>query len=237
MIAQEISMQRTHDPNQPPVMDDAVRRFAERRGPPDAARPGPIAGPLRLSLSPALQVVAIVATILLVLAALTALMRPTADATTTTPPEAATPAPAPEPAPAVVQAAPIAPTSAPLAVLSAGAQAYAAPDGTLLGDVGGRVVWLYVERWDVSWVRAQVEGAGLVWLPMGALAGNAIDLAAIPCGERCQPGPMTQPTAVWVPPTTKEYIVVNPDGSTDGNPLEVAVYPTMDISQVPTVRP
>jgi hypothetical protein len=110
---------------------------------------------------------------------------------------AAPPRFAPTAAPSPVEQAPASPEPlpGPLAVLAADAVAYAAPDGAALGEVGGRAVLAYTERWDVSWVRAEVEGAGVVWVRMEALAGNAVDLTAIPCGTRCLPPPPPAPTA------------------------------------------
>jgi hypothetical protein len=113
--------------------------------------------------------------------------------------------------------------------------------------VADRAVTAYVERWGVSWVRAEVEGAGVVWLRMGALAGNAVDLATIDCGETCVLGPLgAAPTPVYVAPAALAPVYVAPAppqpvvATLEAPAVELSEAPpapTVDRSLIPTARP
>jgi hypothetical protein len=199
------------DLNRPPLMDDARRRHAGHDAAPAPRRPGPIAGPPKpFELSPYAYggafAVALVAALIFLPGLLTPAARPALD------PTAPTIAPSIHPAaPAASGAQGEALNPGPLAVLTSDAVAYDAPGGAQLGPVGGRAVLAYIERQDVRWMRVELgEGTGAVWVAMGALAGNAVDLSVIPCGTTCVAGPMTQPTAVYVAPVAPAPVYVAP---------------------------
>ena len=175
------------------IMDDARARVAGQE--PDAAPPRP----RRIDGSPAdaprpapLAIALVVACCLALPAAMWLLFSPPAAPAARPALDAAPPPPAPLPTPTPPAQAP--PLPGPVAVLTAGAIAYDAPGGAVLGDVGGREVIAYLEREGVDWLRAEVADAGAVWLRMGALAGNAVDLTSIPCRGAC-----TSPTATAAP--------------------------------------
>jgi hypothetical protein len=200
----------------PGIMGERIAR-EEFAAPP---RPGPIAGPPKpLTLSPYVYggAAAIVAVALLIWlpGLLAPAARPALDPTAPT----ATPV-AQEAAPAAVQAAPVAPSAPPATVLAPGAIAYDSPDGATLGDVSGRAVGDLQELAILEqpsprgamWVRADVDGAGLVWLPLGAFTGQAVTLADLPCRGACSPPtatavPYVAPTAVYVAPTERPVVV------------------------------
>jgi hypothetical protein len=219
-----------HEPHS--IIDDATRRFAACQGPPPPERPGPIAGPRRPP--PWLSIALIVAAILglIIIASLLA-ARPSPDAVAAPPQSVAAIAPTP-----TVTPQPQATTDDPVGdgihvLLAPGTVANYAPQGDAYGDVSGRSATL-VATWAGTWAQADIEGAGRLWVPMRALVGQAVALESLP-----NLSPPPTPTAVpWVPPPPpKEHVVLNPDGSSGGNALEVFVYPTIDISQVPTARP
>jgi hypothetical protein len=227
-----------YDPQRPPLMDGARRRAAGHDEP-APQRPGPIGGPRRpFALSPVAY--AAIAAIVFVagLVFLPAILSPTAA------PVAQEAAAVAQEAQAAAPAAP-APRPGPIAVLAPGAVAYAEPDGAELGDVAGRAVLAYRERIGVSWVRAEVEGSGDVWLRMGALAGNAVDLGVIPCGTTCVPGPMTEPTATAAPYVAPAPAYVAPEPERVVATLEAPAVelseappaPTTDRALIPTARP
>jgi hypothetical protein len=87
--------------------------------------------------------------------------------------------------------------------------AYDAPGGATIGPVPGRAVRAIVERWGVEWLRAEIDGAGLVWVRTAALAGNAVDLAVIPCRGTClsptAPAPVVQ--AAPAAPAAPIYVI------------------------------
>lgn len=150
---------------------------------------------------------------------------------------------------AQAQAAPIAPSAPPATTLADGAIAYDSPDGATLGDVSGRAVGELVELAVLEspsprgamWVRGEVAGAGLVWLPLGAFAGQAVALADLPCRGACSPPtatprPYVAPAPVYVPPPPVHVVA-----TLEAPAAEILVVegpaPTIDISKIPTPRP
>lgn len=213
-----------------PIMDRSRARRAAHDAP-DPPRPGPIAGPPRpLRVPPAAlgAVVAVLAVAALVLlpGLLTPPARPALD------PTAPTAHPSIPVAGAAAQAAPIVPSPAPLATLADGSIAYAAPDGATLGDVSGRAVGELLELYVLDapsprgamWVRASVEGAGLVWLPLGALSGQAVELAGLPCRGTCvSPSATAAPVYVAPAPAPAHVVEAAPP---DAIPVESHDRPT-----------
>jgi hypothetical protein len=194
-----------------PIMERARRRISAEPEP-TPARPGPIAGPPRLPSLATGRAVAIAAAILLIVSGVVFLPRlaPPAPPAPLAPiaPDAPTPA-----APWAQTAAPAsasAPAAAPSGdgwhlTLGGGAQAYAAPDGALLGDVGGRAAEL-IARAGATWLQVAIDGAGLVWVPAAAAAGQPIGgangLGDVPdlAPPTPAPAPTAAPAPAWAPP-------------------------------------
>jgi hypothetical protein len=209
-------------------------------------RPGPIKGPPRPpSLASLAGPVALVGAALL--AILWLIGQSSAPASAPAAAAGAAAAVAQEAAPVVVQAAPIAPSAPPAPPpLNAGTAAYDAPDGHVLGDVSGRergpLVELYVLEYvsarGAMWVRSEVAGAGMVWLPLGAFAGQAVSLADLPCRGACSPPTPTPVPPTPVPPTPAPVYIVEP-APADAQPLTVIqdAQPTDDLGAIPTARP
>jgi hypothetical protein len=115
--------------------------------------------------------------------------------------------------------APISATIAPTPVARL-VSAYAAPDGLLLGQIEEDRMMVPVAHYGSSWVQADVEGSGLVWLraqdvPDLALTGP--DLAPV----AVQPVPEPR-VNVWTPPEATPV----PDKGTKAAPDRAARYAT-----------
>ena len=219
------------------IMDDARARVAGQE--PDAAPPRP----RRIDGSPAdaprpapLAIALVVACCLALPAAMWLLFSPPAAPAARPALDAAQPTPAPLPTPTTPATAP--PMPGPIAVLTADALAYDAPGGAVLGDVGGRGVARFVEvavleqadPRGAMWVRAAVADAGLVWLPLGSVAGQAVALVGLPCRGACS-APTATAAPVYVAPAPAAppppVYVVEP-APADAVPLTSVERPTSE---------
>ena len=210
------------------IMDDARARVAGQE--PDAPpAPRHIDGSLADAPRPApLAIALVVACCLGLPAAMWLLFSPPAAPAARPALDAAQPTTAPLPTPTTPAQAP--PLPGPVAVLTADALAYDAPGGAVLGDVGGRGVLSYAERQGVEWMRAEVEGAGLVWLRMGALAGNAVDLAVIPCRGTCVSPSATAAPVYVAPAAAPPPVYVVEPAPADAVPLTSQDRPTEGVA-------